>query len=280
MIENDIHIRIGQVVSIDDPDKCGRIKVCINKPDLSKGAVDLEYCYPLLPQLIHVRPKKGEAVIVLFTSVNSTSNKYYIGPIISQPHKMKYESYFSSINMFKDGAKLDNPDYEDDFFLKDEDIALYGRKGTEIILKEDDIRLQCGVRIDSDISAPPSFNKKSPAYFKMKYYQNEQRAVNKNINLKEDNIYQTTATIVADEINLLSNSSPGNYALNNNKGDLITDEDMKKIIAEAHVLPYGDKLVDFLKLFLNSSSLKILMPRRFALSSLLPAFSPAITRSV
>lgn len=254
MTGNEIYIRVGQVISLDDPEKCGRIKVSINRFDRAKKRLDeFDYCYPLLPQLLHVRPKVGEAVIVLFTSDSSTSNRYYIGPIISQPHKMQEDPYYSgALNIFKDGSKLDNPNYEDGTFCENEDIALYGRKGTEIILKDDDIRLQCGVRIGENDQFKESFNTLSPAYLKMKYYQNEQRTSNTNIDLGEDNVYQSTATLVADEINLLSNSNPGNYKLNNKNGDLITDEDMQKIIAEAHVLPFGDKLVDFLTLFLKA----------------------------
>ena len=254
MIGNDIYIRVGQVISIDDREKCGRIKVSINRFDRTKKSLEeFDYCYPLLPQLIHVRPKVGEAVIVLFTSINSTSNKYYIGPIISQPHKMQEDHYYNgALNIFPDGSKLDNPNYEDGTFCKNDDIALYGRKGSEIILKENDIRLQCGVRIGENDQFKESFNTLSPAYLKMKYYQNEQRTSNTNIDLGEDNVYQSTATLVADEINLLSNSNPGNYKLNNKNGDLITDEDMQKIIAQAHVLPFGDKLVDFLTLFLKA----------------------------
>jgi hypothetical protein len=254
MITSDIHIKIGEVVSIDDPEKCGRIKVLTNRFERNNSNEEnLDYCYPLLSQLIHILPKVGEAVIVLFTSSSGSSNKYYIGPIISQPHKMQEDNYYKgAINIFKDGSKLDNPNYENGTFCENEDVALYGRKGCELILKDDDIRLQCGIRIGKNDQFKESFNTLSPAYLKMKYYQNEQRTSNKNINLGEDNVYQSTATLVADEINLLSNSNANNYKLNSKNGDLITDEDMQKIIAEAHVLPFGDKLVDFLSLFLKA----------------------------
>ena len=256
MTGNEIYIRVGQVISLDDPEKCGRIKVSINRLDRTKESLgEFNYCYPLLPQLIHVRPKVGEVVIVLFTSINSTSNKYYIGPIISQPHKMQEDPYYGgALNIFQDGFKLDNPNYEEGVFCDNKDIAIYGRKGCEVILKENDIRLQCGVRIGENDQFKESFNTLSPAYLKIKYYQNEQIADNKNINLGETNTYQSTATLVADEINLLSNwGDHGNgFKLNNKDGNLISDEDMEKIIAEAHVLPFGDKLVDFLRLFLSA----------------------------
>lgn len=255
MYSSDIYIRVGEVISIDDPEKCGRIKVLTNRYERNNGNEEvLDYCYPLLPQILHVLPKVGEAVIVLFTSSNNKSNKYYIGPIISQPHKMQENAYYNAINIFKDGRKLDNPDYEEGVFCDDKDIAIYGRKGCEVILKENDIRLQCGVRIGENDQFKESFNTLSPAYLKIKYYQNEQIADNKNINLGETNIYQSTATLVADEINLLSNwGDHGNgFKLNNKDGNLISDEDMEKIIAEAHVLPFGDKLVDFLTLFLKA----------------------------
>ena len=54
--------------------------------------------------------------------------------------------------------------------------------------------------------------------------------------------------MVADEINLISNNS-NTYFETTNQDDLITDKTMDEIIKKAHQLPYGDILVDFLKLF-------------------------------
>jgi hypothetical protein len=75
---------------------------------------------------------------------------------------------------------------------------------------------------------------------------------------------RSTATIVADKINLLGNNSKqDNYKLTDRK-DLITDEEMRKIIDTAHQLPYGDKLIEFLdifrKAFLNHTHSHYLLP--------------------
>jgi hypothetical protein len=61
--------------------------------------------------------------------------------------------------------------------------------------------------------------------------------------------YNSTATLVADEINLISNQSSLYFNTTDNK-DLVSESEMEKIIQQAHVLPYGDVLVDFLKQFL------------------------------
>ena len=58
--------------------------------------------------------------------------------------------------------------------------------------------------------------------------------------------FSSSINIVADRINLLSHDSKTPFTLNNRK-DLITDEELVKILEQAHPLPYGDELMDFLK---------------------------------
>jgi hypothetical protein len=130
------------------------------------------------------------------------------------------------------------------------DVCIYGRKGCEIIFKENDIRLQSGVRIDSNNNIGKEFNKLNPAYLKLKY-SDTPMSVTTKINDKDVEIkYNSTATLVADQINLIANNA-NTYFNTTNNNDLISDEEMKNIIQTAHVLPYGDVLVKFLKYFLK-----------------------------
>jgi hypothetical protein len=60
----------------------------------------------------------------------------------------------------------------------------------------------------------------------------------------------SSATVVADEINLISNCGNPYFDVYNTD-EQITDKTMKEIVEKAHVLPYGDTLVEFLLLFLQ-----------------------------
>ena len=62
--------------------------------------------------------------------------------------------------------------------------------------------------------------------------------------------YNSTATLVADQINLISNEGKTYFNTTDNK-DLISDEEMLNIMKKAHLLPYGDTLVEFLEYFLR-----------------------------
>jgi hypothetical protein len=55
---------------------------------------------------------------------------------------------------------------------------------------------------------------------------------------------------VGDKILLLSNTSKNHYKLTDRE-DLITDEELNKVIESAYKLPYGEKLVEFLKVFVK-----------------------------
>ena len=63
----------------------------------------------------------------------------------------------------------------------------------------------------------------------------------------------STATIVADKINLFSNKStetPNGVKFTDVK-DLMTDEDINKTLEETYKLPYGEKLVKLLKTMIS-----------------------------
>ena len=65
MLNNDFNITIGEVVSIDDEYSGGRIRAMING---DKYKDTIPYAYPLLPYMVHVLPKIGEAVLILFSN--------------------------------------------------------------------------------------------------------------------------------------------------------------------------------------------------------------------
>jgi hypothetical protein len=102
------------------------------------------------------------------------------------------------------------------------------------------------------------FNETDPAYVLLRYYD-----LGLNNNTSGPDKCNSVATIVADKINLIGTNSKGHYSVTDRK-DLITDEEMQKIIETAHQLPYGDKLIEFLdifrKAFLNHTHSHYLLP--------------------
>lgn len=248
-----INIKICPVISIDDEADGGRIKVRMFPEDNNYMDEQLPYAFPLLPKMLHIKPKVGEAVLILLMDSNDKyNNRFYIGPIISQPQYMNRDDYgLNSMSVFPSAHKEPNvaPSTQADTegaYASDEDIAIYGRNKSDIILRDNDLRIRCGARV-KDISNPADiiFNRKNQSFIQLKH-----RDSNYQDSL-DGRDYQSTATIVADKINLLGNNSKTPFNTHDKK-ELITDTEMQKIIDKAHELPYGDILVDFLNLFRNA----------------------------
>lgn len=255
-IMNGVNIRLCEVISTEDNLKSGRIKVRLYPEDNHKHVDDIPYAYPALPKMMSILPKKGECVIIFLTvSGKGNSNRYYIGPVVSQLQNLFFDGFSTgALSNYPDSIIKPKPSHElipdaKGAFGEDEDITFYGRKGTDIILKENDIRIRCGSRIDSsDSEIGKTFNKLNPAYLKLKYNETPTSVIGDKTGIEYT--YNSTATLVADQINLIGNNAKQYFDTTNNE-DMISEEEMKKIISQAHVLPYGDVLVEFLKYFLK-----------------------------
>lgn len=254
----DINLKICEVISIDDEYNSGRIKVASFPYDATKKTEDIQYAYPLLPKTFYAVPKIGEAVLVFYMiGSDEGSNRYYIGPIISQLPDLEYSNISTTAlsNYPGETTKINtNQDMLNNTlgaFGDLNDICVYGRKGSDIILKEDDVRIRAGARVKSNNKVGIEFNRFNPAYLKLKYSDESKVYYNRNVGTDNEHvIYNSSATLVADEINLLSHLSQTNFNITDSL-DLVSDENMTKILENAHVLPYGDVLVDFLKYFLQ-----------------------------
>lgn len=244
---------IAEVKNVYDEADGERIKVRLLPKDGRRDAYT--DAFPLLPKMLHVKPKVGESVIVLtLESENQYSQCFYIGPIISQPQNMNYDSHYTSAGRLLNGTYLNplkapsiNPRTRGSY-ADDDEIAVYGRRDTDIILGDKDLRIRCGARkFDMDNSGF-SYNLKNPAYIKLKEHDSV-------INRIGDNDSTTSVSIVADEVNLLSHNGNGAADILANQNGEIEDSDderaMKRIIQDAHAVPYGDELVNFLTMFLQ-----------------------------
>jgi hypothetical protein len=167
-------IRIGQVISVIDSTKSGRIQVKIAGIDDGETEKSLIKCVPLLPKYLSILPKPGESVFVFQYENNNTSptasfktKRFWIGPLITQPTKLDGENYTDSLSILPDGyVKLKDPKVEDGAYGNDEDVTLQGRYNTDIIQKDRQIWLRAGKFIEG---ANNKFNSKDIGYIQLKY---------------------------------------------------------------------------------------------------------------
>jgi hypothetical protein len=136
-----------------------------------------------------------------------------------------------------------------------EDVALLGRKDCDIILKDDDIRIRCGVKkTDALDKTQFAFNGVHPAFIKLKHISNdgilkpttEYDSVTKKTVSKS---YNSVINLVADKVNIIGCDSRDKFNLSD-PDELISDEEVERFIREAHQLPFGDKLIEFLRIFI------------------------------
>ena len=241
---------IAEVKSVLDEADGERIKVRLLPKDARLDS--LTEAFPLLPKMLRVKPKVGESVLIFsLMDGNQHSQCFYLGPIISQPQFMNYDSHYGSSARLLDGTYLDpdkapstNPKTCGSYAEEDE-VAIYGRRDTDIILGDNNLRIRCGARKFNIDNSGFEYNQKNPSYIKL----TEHDSV---INRIGENDSTTSVSVVADEVNLLSHNGNGATSdLANQDGEIIDDDAMRDIIEKAHVLPYGDVLVDFLTMFLQ-----------------------------
>ena len=220
--------------------------------DRTKKVEDIPWAFPLLPKVFHVVPKVGEAVLV-FTDLsnNNVTQRYYIGPIISQPQYMEYNGKDNALSNLKSGffktiERISNYDATRGSFPNTEDVAVVGRGSEDVTLKFDnaskksEVDLRAGIRKasafgDNALIGNIMFNDVDPAYIQLKYKKNLARDVS------------SVANIVADRINLMSNKDNNVSDSIHDKDALVKDEDTEKIMERLHQVPMGDKLVELLE---------------------------------
>jgi len=248
-IDNDKH-------KYDKPYDGLRIRAEFEGEDFQTELKEIPWAFPLLPKMFQSVPKVGEAVLILYTNGNN-GQRYYIGPIISQPQFHKYASKKNATSLISpnDTAPLerisDNPNTIGSF-PKPNDVAVIGRGSEDVILRYDDdtkeseIQLRAGIRGETIGDSNPNmigniiFNGTDPTYIQMKY--------KKGLAKKENHEANSIINMVANRINIMSNKDD-NIAHNlKDQNNMISDEKMDEIMDNLHQVPMGDKLVELLKI--------------------------------
>ena len=266
-------IRIGKVVSVtSDVNDGERIKVRIkNVDDKTNNLAD---AFPLLPKMLHVKPKVGEAVFILCADDNPNSQRYYLGPIISQYQNMYKDGYdFGAMKLIGgEGTPetgISNIPKTHGAFAANDDVAIYGRKNSDIILGDTDVRIRCGVHLTNKLNTTDiAFNKTNPSFIKLKYHESPIDVKKpywngSDFEYKTSSALESSANIVAQEINLIScdsgnpnikvtNTDIKTSSSDNDGNEGISDADLAKFIESAHPLPYGDVLIKFLYVLIQA----------------------------
>lgn len=254
------NIYIGEVISTDDPTDMGRIKIRIKgEDDAIANDNDLPWAFPMIPKFLGMTPQVKEATIVfIFDSNTKYSDRLFFGPIISQPQNLEFDPlYFSALAPFSFGPQ--NPSVSPStipnakgVFPDKKYISLQGRDNTDLVFKNGEVLLRAGKYVkklnkkknsnepQTDESEKDSlnfeFNTSTQGYIQIKY----------NAILSEDKKEKGSVTnIVSNKINLLTHKGSPSFNLLN-QDDLISAEELLKILKDAHPLPFGDILIQWM----------------------------------
>ncbi len=257
-------IERGKVIDVSDYHDAGRIKIRVAGNDNNKLDADTYDAFPMLPKHINITPKVGEGVLVFrFESKDRVVDRMYIGPVTPQPQNLDFADYnLEAWNAFSFGirdlgpAPINRKKIRGGFPTKDV-IAIQGRKNSDLTLKDDEVLLRAGKFVfkgdnadngrsedEFDPKLGFKFNSRTQGYIQIKY--------NTQINVSEEEDeskeYGSITNVVSNKINLLTHKEGSPRFGLTNQDNLISDEEMQKILTEAHPLVFGDKLVEFLKL--------------------------------
>jgi hypothetical protein len=252
------HIQIGRVVSIDDDQALGRIKVQIPGPQNLGGddgltLNEIPWSYPMLPKFFGVTPKVDEAVFVMVINKDKLhSDRLYFGPIISQYQNLNFDSINQrALTPFSFATVLPQVNYEQipaikGVFPNKEDVSIQGRYNTDIILKKNEILIRAG---KFTVSTP---NQNNPYSFEFNNTTQGFIQIKNDVNLEQPiaNKQQPKGSIInimANKINLLgyADSQP---RFNINQIDQLSSDEIFNILENAHPIPFGDVLIQYLRL--------------------------------
>lgn len=229
-------IYYGEVISIEDPTDGGRIKVKIPHLDNKIANDDLPWCYPLMPKFFHIYPKVGEMVRIFIEDIKYTErSRFWLGSIISQPHKINYDTVFTALSTTNmavsspDPAPSTYPDAVGVYPTK-EDVAIVGRLNTDIILRLNQTTIRVGKHENDN---PLKLNTKNPAEITLTFEQN---------NTTDGEFYSNTV-ILSDKIAILSHDGNPKFKAAN-----LTPADRQKIFENGHPMVRGDVLVEALNI--------------------------------
>lgn len=223
------NIYYGEVVSIDDPNEGGRIRVKIPDFDNKTPNDQLPLAMPMLPKFFWIIPQVGEVVRIFIEDTRYPQRgRHWMGSIISQPQKIGYDGYFTALstsNISTINPEANPSSYPDaaGVYPSAKDVALIGRDNTDVVLKEKQIQIRVGKHTIDNVLA---LNKENPAFIQMDFFAGDEGKT------------KSTVVTMADKIALLSHDGTPKFKTNNPDQD-----EINRIFNEAHPLLRGDLAV-------------------------------------
>jgi len=266
----------GEVVSTNDPEGAGRIKVEITGLDDVYKDMDaygnydtgaLPWCYPMMPKFFNVVPKMGEAVrVIMWTTDNGSNqtspglNRTYVGPLISQPQnlpkQMKREAMGLSSSIGNEADAYNPYKVEPLVYPKPEFVSVQGRQNADMIFTKQEINLRAGSYLPNrNIGRNPNnleLNKKNPPRIQLKMVNEDMSATN----IYSDKIHLITynsSTASPTDVGVGGRGMTYTGLSKNGFNDGLT-KDLPSGSIDTYLsknsepLIYGDKLVYFLQL--------------------------------
>ena len=265
---SNVLIKIGTVVEVENEFSQGnsgglRIRAKLDEDKLKNGRKSLiPWAFPLLPKSLQIVPKEGEAVLVIADETDGfrSGQRYYIGPLISQPQFNTFcpAPDATTLLNFANRTPLPSMHWNSDTngsFPDSKDVALIGRGSEDVILKYDDssrtseVDIRAGIRGDQTneslmnggspvIGHNIIFNGTDPAYIQLKY--------KKGIATGSKKYANSLINIVADRINIMSNQDTTISHDIHEKSGLVKEVD--SVMDRLHQVPKGDVLLEFLNI--------------------------------
>lgn len=266
-------------LQISDDYNARRLKVRVDSDGPNKSTNDLPWAFPLMPKTILTAPQIGEGVLVFCSEGgNFSSQRFYLGPIISQEQFQEYDSYEggrgSAVSLLlhkkpsapKPLERISNHEDTLGSFPRTSDVALVGRGKEDVIVRYDkkgtgkgtasEVDIRAGVRQEplsptDTFKGNVVFNSNDPAYIQVKH------STSGLAGFEGNNADERTANgivnVVADKINLMSHKDTNLTSSDiSDPNELVPVEKMDEIMAKLHPSVYGDDLVKLLKIMCNA----------------------------
>jgi len=234
-----------------------------NYDRLKATTQELPNCIPLLPRNNNIIPKKNQRVLIFLNGYDESiySDRFYIGPLSDSELDIKNPTLFtgaesllktSFTGLQQDIKKIPEAKGLYAEYDRDYDYAIKGRDNTDIVFKSSEVLIRSGKFVKNN---PKEFNNVNPAFIQIKH--------GFKFNISNENGTTTTKeisvnNIVANKINLITydngiNSKAKEFKVTKvdattDTTPYIDDNELNKILKEAHPVVFGDVLIKYLKL--------------------------------
>ncbi len=224
------NIYYGEVVSVDDPNEGGRIRLKIPDFDNKTPNDQLPYAFPMLPKFFWIIPQVGEVVRVFIEDTRYPQRgRHWMGSVISQPQKIGFDGFFTALSTTNVATVNPEPPPSSlpdaaGIYPDKKDVAILGRDNTDLVFKEKQVLIRCGKHQIDNVLV---LNKENPAFIQMDF------------TTMDDKKTRSTMVHMADKIAFVTHDGNPKF-----KSNTLTKDDITKIFDQGHPIGRGDLIVE------------------------------------